>query len=79
MRIIIIHIGENKMTARNIEEVKSQGASVHASAVVICETASSRQVSSAALLGNREALAIQHRGESYILRQTRAGKLILTK
>lgn len=47
--------------------------------VVISTSGSSRQVSSAALLGNYAALAIQHQGEYYILRQTRAGKLILTK
>jgi len=47
--------------------------------VVISVSESSRQVSSAALLGNRATLAIQHQGERYILRQTRAGKLILTK
>lgn len=52
---------------------------MHDSAVLIRETAASRQVDSAALLGNRDALLIQHQGESYILRQTRAGKLILTK
>ena len=37
------------------------------------------QVTSAALLGGRNALAIHHKGERYILRLTRAGKLILTK
>lgn len=47
--------------------------------VLISETESSRQVCSTALLGDGEILAIQHRGECYILRQTRAGKLILTK
>ncbi|AFH95686.1 TPA: hemin uptake protein HemP [Providencia stuartii] len=31
------------------------------------------------LLGSEGKLAIQHRGEIYQLRQTRAGKLILTK
>ena len=40
---------------------------------------SDRQISSAALLGNHGSLAIQHHGECYVLRQTRAGKLILTK
>ena len=38
-----------------------------------------RQVNSEALLGGSETLEIQHQGERYILRQTRAGKLILTK
>jgi hemin uptake protein HemP len=66
------------MSGRN--EVKNQqGVIMHDSAVLIRETAASRQVDSAALLGNRDALLIQHQGESYILRQTRAGKLILTK
>ena len=43
------------------------------------EDDSTRQVNSADLLGNRDALTIRHQGECYILRQTRAGKLILTK
>ena len=38
-----------------------------------------RQVESADLLGKHDSLTIRHQGESYILRQTRAGKLILTK
>jgi hemin uptake protein HemP len=36
-------------------------------------------VNSTALLGTGNQLTIQHQGELYILRQTRAGKLILTK
>ena len=47
--------------------------------VTLREYASRRQIRSADLLGNDDALAIQHQGELYILRQTRAGKLILTK
>ncbi len=47
--------------------------------VTLRENASRRQIRSADLLGNGDALAIQHQGELYILRQTRAGKLILTK
>lgn len=47
--------------------------------ILIRKTESSRHVSSAALLGDGDTLAIQHSGECYILRQTRAGKLILTK
>jgi len=34
---------------------------------------------SAALLQNRAEVLIEHRGETYRLRQTRQGKLILTK
>ena len=45
----------------------------------VCEGDSQRQVNSGDLLGNRDALTIVHQGECYILRQTRAGKLILTK
>ena len=44
-----------------------------------CAGESDCQVTSAALLGGRDALMIQHHGERYILRLTRAGKLILTK
>lgn len=36
-------------------------------------------ISSAALLGGRQAVTIVHNGELYRLRQTRQGKLILTK
>lgn len=52
---------------------------LHQQEVLICATEFSRYVSSAALLGDGDTLAIQHSGECYILRQTRAGKLILTK
>ena len=34
---------------------------------------------SAALLGNRNEVEITHQGETYRLRRTRQGKLILTK
>lgn len=43
------------------------------------EAGSLGQVDSTDLLGSREALMIRHQGECYILRKTRAGKLILTK
>ena len=59
--------------------VTQQGALLLDSVVLVSRTASTRQVNSEALLGNRETLEIQHQGERYILRQTRAGKLILTK
>ena len=38
-----------------------------------------RAIPSAALLGDRETVTIEHRGSLYVLRATRAGKLILTK
>jgi hemin uptake protein HemP len=38
-----------------------------------------RAIPSAALLGNRDSVTIEHRGKLYVLRATRAGKLILTK
>lgn len=53
--------------------------SAHQSVAVINETEAARLVTSAALLGRRDILIIQHQGEHYSLRQTRAGKLILTK
>jgi len=59
--------------------VTQQGALQLDSVVLINGIASTRQVNSEALLGDRGTLAIQHQGECYILRQTRAGKLILTK
>jgi len=39
----------------------------------------SRSVDSQALFGGAETVHIQHRGVTYTLRQTRNGKLILTK
>jgi len=59
--------------------VTQQGAFLLDSVVLVSGSASTRQVNSEALLGSRETLEIQHQGERYILRQTRAGKLILTK
>ena len=54
-------------------------ASKHQAVVVIAETEAARMVTSKALLGRRDVLTILHQGEHYNLRQTRAGKLILTK
>jgi hemin uptake protein HemP len=59
--------------------VTQQGSFLLDSVVLVSGAASTRQVNSEALLGNRDTLEIQHQGERYILRQTRAGKLILTK
>lgn len=39
----------------------------------------SHTISSATLLGGRNWVTIDHEGVSYVLRTTRAGKLILTK
>lgn len=36
-------------------------------------------ISSAQLLGGRSCVTIDHQGVNYVLRATRAGKLILTK
>ncbi len=41
--------------------------------------ASARLIDSAALLGSRGEVEISHSGETYRLRRTRQGKLILTK
>jgi hemin uptake protein HemP len=38
-----------------------------------------RAIPSSMLLGDRDAVTIEHRGSFYVLRATRAGKLILTK
>lgn len=38
-----------------------------------------RKLDSAALLGSRGEVEITHQGETYRLRRTRQGKLILTK
>jgi len=43
------------------------------------ELLSNGHINSATLMGKRNQLNIQHQGELYILRLTRAGKLILTK
>lgn len=41
--------------------------------------ASAQLLSSTALLAGRSSVRIEHQGTEYILRATRAGKLILTK
>ncbi|KNC88786.1 hemin uptake protein HemP [Trabulsiella odontotermitis] len=38
-----------------------------------------RRISSQALLGQEGRVLIEHNGHEYLLRQTHAGKLILTK
>ena len=43
------------------------------------ETAGPRRLRSSELLGGDGRVAIEHRGELYTLRQTRNGRLILTK
>ncbi|SER16962.1 Hemin uptake protein HemP [Faunimonas pinastri] len=43
------------------------------------EHGSPREIASDALLGGRRELVIMHGSERYVLRQTRQGKLILTK
>jgi len=67
------------MIITNKAVTAQQGSSLLDCVVLAGGAASTRQVNSEALLGNRETLEIQHQGERYILRQTRAGKLILTK
>lgn len=42
-------------------------------------TAARRKLASSELLGGNNELHIEHNGEIYTLRQTRQGKLILTK
>ncbi|RKQ38708.1 hemin uptake protein HemP [Enterobacter sp. R1(2018)] len=41
--------------------------------------AETRQIDSKALLGSDGRVVIVHEGQQYLLRQTQAGKLILTK
>lgn len=41
--------------------------------------ASDRRIDSQALLGEEGRVVIEHNGQQYLLRQTHAGKLILTK
>ncbi|STS91431.1 hemic uptake protein hemP [Klebsiella variicola] len=41
--------------------------------------ATDRQISSRVLLGSEGRVVIEHGGQRYLLRQTNAGKLILTK
>ncbi|MGP3594160.1 hemin uptake protein HemP [Vagococcus sp. WN89Y] len=42
-------------------------------------TADDRRISSQTLLGDDGRVVIEHNGQQYLLRQTLAGKLILTK
>ena len=46
---------------------------------IACQRGSVRSIDSATLLGSREEVEISHSGETYRLRRTRQGKLILTK
>ncbi|MBR7420616.1 hemin uptake protein HemP [Klebsiella quasipneumoniae] len=41
--------------------------------------ATERQLSSRVLLGSEGRVVIEHAGQRYLLRQTHAGKLLLTK
>lgn len=40
---------------------------------------SDRHITSQALLGEQRRIVIEHNGQRYLLRETHAGKLILTK
>lgn len=40
---------------------------------------SDRRINSQTLLGDEGRVVIEHKGQQYLLRQTQAGKLILTK
>lgn len=51
----------------------------HRAAVTQDEQGAPRLIDSAALLGNRQSIQIRHGNGIYTLRQTRQGKLILTK
>lgn len=41
--------------------------------------ADNRHITSQALLGEQRRVVIEHNGQRYLLRETHAGKLILTK
>ncbi|ESS56744.1 hemin uptake protein HemP [Kosakonia cowanii] len=41
--------------------------------------ADDRHITSQALLGEQRRIVIEHNGQRYLLRETHAGKLILTK
>lgn len=77
MRIIIIRI--DGIMIKNSQGPEHCGSLLPEKYVLIQGDAALRQVSSADLLGNSDALTISHQGACYVLRQTRAGKLILTK
>lgn len=67
------------MGFRSMDVLIKDKAQLHQSVVVVAETGAVRMVTSAALLGRRDVITILHQGEHYNLRQTRAGRLILTK
>jgi hemin uptake protein HemP len=77
MRIIIIRI--EGVMIKNIQDPEHCGSLASEKYEQIQDGTALRQVSSADLLGNSDALTISHQGACYVLRQTRAGKLILTK
>ena len=64
---------------RHDDRVKNLDATTARDAPLHDDAASPRVVNSAALLDGRSQLAILHNETVYFLRQTRLGKLILTK
>lgn len=70
MRIVRIMICIETKPATRADREASPGHSAKARA---------GSVDSAALLGGRDEIEIIHQGETYRLRRTRQGKLILTK
>ena len=70
MRIVLIMI---------CTESKPAPKTAPAPSVTLRRNAGTGVLDSAALLGSRNEVEITHQGETYRLRRTRQGKLILTK
>lgn len=75
MIIILISICIDQCAAMKTETQSSKAKPE----VPRCPAVSPRPLDSAALLGGRGEVEIAHQGETYRLRRTRQGKLILTK
>lgn len=67
------------MPATIVSAAPAPVAATPSAGVAATDTATLALLSSAQLLGGGSAVRIEHRGAQYVLRATRAGKLILTK
>lgn len=65
------------MSNRDKTTAQAEPPSANANPASILPT--DRRISSQTLLGEGARIVIEHQGQEYLLRQTHAGKLILTK
>lgn len=73
--IVISNIVTIKMSNRDTPTAPAEKPPVSPTTIL----AEDRRISSKTLLGDAARVVIEHQGQEYLLRQTHAGKLILTK